>query len=739
MVVTCKGPFRYDFQRQLATFRDHVVIVRANARGPNDRLDCQWLAVHLSHRSGLEGDTASPASGLPDMSHLEVERIEARGRPAVLRAPSYSASARGELLEYDFRTRRVRIEDANKVTLWYHENQFEAPRLEYRFGEDGRLGVLRAAGPGRIRGSLPDDAQHNMFEAMWNDRLIIQPDQGDHALSLISGAVVRYYGEGEFAADNIHVWLREVPRPEGAPDKASGAAVAGAGNTRVAYEPVRMLAEGTVRIDSWQLSGRTQKTEVWIRREDPVGRDGHQAPADMARAPAGTTPPLGAARFAARGHGDRPKQKFDLACRSVQLQLLRRDGRLEVERLIVEGDVVLREIQVGGPGYKPLEVRGDVVQVDHANAPDAKVRVRGSEARVAARGLAVRGTDIQMMRAGSRVEIPGPGSMILTPDARAGPLRPPAGGASPASGPITVEWQGRMEFDGRVAKFLDDVRVQARQSTRRGELLDLLVMGHQLDATLNHRLDLSRQDQDAELDLQSLVFRGEVLLQNRTSERGGQTSFDQMQVRDLSLDRASGRLHAFGPGWGSSVRFRKRLRAEGADAHASTADAQDAQLVYVRVRFEDEMVGNMETRQIECRGRVETVYGPVVRWDATLDSDPPEGPGPGVFLLTSDRLALAESETHGSDAHGPAVELLAEGDATIEGKGFTARGQRISYAQAKDLFILEGDGRNDAQIWFQGSSTPDAAAQQIRFWPRTRSLQVDGGRMLNLTPVAPGT
>ena len=157
-------------------------------------------------------------------------------------------------------------------------------------------------------------------------------------------------------------------------------------------------------------------------------------------------------------------------------------------------------------------------------------------------------------------------------------------------------------------------------------------------------------------------------------------------------------------------------------------------MVYVRVDYEDEAVGNVLARELEFRGRVRTLYGPVAAWDRTLDPDPAEGLGPGQYLLTSDQLAVADAAARMSSQQA-GIELTALGNARIEGEAFSARAWRVAYARAKELVILEGDGRADAELWRKGSTTPDAAAQQIRFWTNTQSVQVDGGRFLNLGQV----
>ncbi len=151
----------------------------------------------------------------------------------------------------------------------------------------------------------------------------------------------------------------------------------------------------------------------------------------------------------------------------------------------------------------------------------------------------------------------------------------------------------------------------------------------------------------------------------------------------------------------------------------------------MRVDYEDEINGNVLARELEFRGRVRTLYGPVNAWDQTLDPDPAEGLGRGQYLLTSDKLSVADVASR-IDSPEAGIELAALGNATIEGEAFSARAWRVAYARAKELVILEGDGRSDAELWRKGSTTPAAAAQQIRFWTNTRSIQVDGGRFFNL-------
>lgn len=712
MDVTCDGPFTYDFQRRVASFKDQVKVSSPNPDGPPDQLTCDSLRIYFMERDE-KGKSKGKADDLKshNLSGLGIARIVAEGTPAVLRAPSYTAFARGEVLEFDLKNRRVRFKDGEKVILRYRHNAVEVPSFEYHFAEDDRLGQLRADGPGVIRGALPDDPSKT-FEAVWQERLILQPDHGDHALSLVSGASVEYHGFGEFSADNLHVWLRESFRPSQGKEKPE-----------VEYRPVSLLAERNVRVDSWHLSGNMQKAEVWISYTEE----------DASDAIAGTDDKRSGGILDSSPDAKRSARKFDIQSQGLQLQLLQNGQDAEVEHLVINGNVRLRETRTEDPNDIPLAIDAETVQVDHANTPRAQVRVQGKECKVSGRGLTITGDDIRLDRGKNQLWIPGSGTMTLPARKRRtiglGTSRPTDTMASP----MTVTWGGDMNFDGRMARFNRNIEVRGLQKSRDGEVFDLLVTGQDLDVVLTQRLDFSKEEHTEEVDVQRLAFQGAVSLQNYGSRGTRRISHDHMVVRDMTIDAASGDLHANGPGWGSSVRYERSLSERGLGRLNAGAEPNAAELVYIRVDFDDEIVGNTESRDVEFRGRVRSVYGPVEAWDETLELEPRGGPQKGQILMTSERLSLVEMGTH-ADTTERAVELVANENVTIEGKNFAATGWRMKYAKAKELLILEGDGRNDAELWRDGSMTPTAAAQRIFFWTDTYRYKWEGGRELNLLP-----
>ena len=731
--VTCSGPFVHNFQKKVASFQDDVRVVRSNPDGRDDLLTCSRLSAYFTTRPGKQGAASkNDVAAQSGLSGLEVERIEAVGSPVNLDVPTYDAAVKAEYLEYNFKTKQVRVEDSRTAMLRYEQNELQTPRIDYQFGEEGRLGQLRAAGPGRLLGSLPDDPTKK-FEAIWNERVVLQPHQGDHALSLISGAVIRVHDMGEFSAKNLHIWIHENPLPR-----------ASAGDKqKYEYQPVRLLAEEDVRIASWPLTGLTQRAEVWIRHEGAAG---------TARQRGGSKEPKAADVAASQPDAtkkDRSRQRFSVAGDHLQCQLIRSDEEVLVEHLIIDKNVRFREIQTDQPGEIPLGISGDIVQVDHANTPRARVRVQGQPAEVAARGMALVGGNIQLNRSDNRMWIVGPGTMTLpasrnAPDGKDGIGGTDGGepdsmgsggmlqGLKPA-GPVTIAWKERMDFDGLTARFHRDVTVVGKQQSAERNVSDLTVRGDKLSVTLTERVDFTKEKQSPDLNVREMKFDGRVSLRNEGSLGGQRTSIDNMLVNDLTIDGLNGRMLAFGPGWGSTVRYNKESE-DGASRLPGDIRGPGPGLIYVRVNFEDQVTGDYDSREVEFSGRVNTIYGPVTRWDQTLDSDPPGGLASGQYLLSSDRMSIVDMGA--STQSGPrGIGLQATGDATIEGKAFSARGERISYAKAKELVILEGDGYNDARLWMRGDTTPAASAQQIRYWASTNRIDANGVNQLNLSQV----
>ena len=177
---------RFDFRNGVAILQDHVDVVRDLPGGVDDRLRCDRLMVYFRPPPSSEKDpsetgaaeSAEPTEETPNgegtgksMPKLTVSRIEARGAEVVLQAPSVQVAARGELLQYDFQTRRIVLKDRANAFLAYQQHVTEAPRLEYELHEDSkRLGRLWATGPGVYRGALGKEKKATSSDLEWDTR-----------------------------------------------------------------------------------------------------------------------------------------------------------------------------------------------------------------------------------------------------------------------------------------------------------------------------------------------------------------------------------------------------------------------------------------------------------------------------------------------------------------------------------------------------------------------------------------
>ncbi len=191
-----------------------------------------------------------------------------------------------------------------------------------------------------------------------------------------------------------------------------------------------------------------------------------------------------------------------------------------------------------------------------------------------------------------------------------------------------------------------------------------------------------------------------------------------------------------------------RSTGQSSNGQAGAAAAQQAtpggtpqadQINFVDLQYQGGLTGNVLRREFTFHDQVRSVYGPVATWDNELD---PDNPAPGAVLLTCNALTAYQvpAQTLGR----PAINMNATGNAAVEGQrlsGDTFRGwaNEINYAQEKDLLMLKGDGRNDAQLYRQarpGAPLDKAIAQVIMYWRSTGHAEWDNVRVLDFSQFA---
>ena len=788
--ISCRGPFRFDLTQYVATFQDQVDVLRLNAQGPSDQLRGELLSLFFAavapERNPAEGPAPPQSPGR--IPKLEPVRLEVRGMPVVMHSPSEDVDARGELLRYDLKSRRVSLEGTGPVMLRQGINHIEAPRLFYEPTGGGplggeptsrsRFGKFSAVGPGFLEAAPPDEPAR-LFRAQWTEQLHFGPENGEHVVSLLGDAKFEQPGAGSLKGAQVFVWLREQGEPAGPRTRTAAHAPASADRARrdaarpsakmPRLMPDRMLATGNVRLEAQPIICEVEKLQVWFIAAAPAAQarpataGGEELPAP-GDAPAAQPPvagyelpaPPGAAGVAATptsgpaapgglagilgqpGARGAPATRFHVTGQQLQVELRMVGQQVELSQIRVQERVKMRELVAAPTAEAPLLLVGDQVEYVERSPNDGTATVVGAPAHVEGRGLVLDGYRIELDRGRNLLSVLGGGRLLLPP-----PERDMTGQAITSSTPLSVEWQGKMNFDGLRATFVDRVVGQLDQRTlRTGEM----------QVEFDEKIDFAHPPRGRQPEWASVACRGGVRVEGETRRAAVLESVEQMRAADFSVRRVDGYVHASGPGWLSAVRRGGAALLPGAPGAAGAggtngmttamrpADGQpgSGELTYVKVEFQTLATGNINLREMTFGNRVRTTVGPVENFQQVVDSDDFDRSGydgrprgaRGVFM-TSERLTIAQAP--GVVAGETSMELDAAGNAEIEGlnfdgQSFFARATHLKYSQAKDLVILEGDGRTDAELSRQeriGAPVNSTQSRKIYYWRTTGRVQVD--------------
>jgi hypothetical protein len=310
---------------------------------------------------------------------------------------------------------------------------------------------------------------------------------------------------------------------------------------------------------------------------------------------------------------------------------------------------------------------------------------------------------------------------------------------------MDIEWQGGMQFDGKTVIF-------DRAVTARGEHQSLKTQS--LEVSLRRRVDFAnpRLPEDQEFrptsnrasrdasEIEQVICRGGVTIQNKSfDEEGQQVSIDHMQMRDIAINQVNGAIEGRGPGWITTVRRGGALApgsllpTGGARSNADT-QPESPKFSFLNVRFEGPIGGNVHRRELTFSEQVRSVYGPVDDWQSELDPDTSEELGPQAVLLNCDQLTVRQMGAS-PESGKPMAELEAVGNTLIEGQTFTARAHRMTFTEAKDLLVLEGNGSVDAQIFYQarpGEPTSHTGIGRMKYWRSRNEVEIENARFLDV-------
>jgi hypothetical protein len=751
VLVSSRGSLCMNVAANVITFEDHVDVVRSGADGASDQLACDLLAIMLARAV----DASGAAGGLKPVE------IQARGTPVVARSTTSRLEARGARLGYEIATRRILLDGDEPVSLVVQGTEMEARSIDYCPGPPGDPGSLMAVGPGWLKAK---SAGAPPVQARWQKWLRMRPDGNGHVASLAGDADVAIDSQGRLTASELHLWLDIVRHPQ----QAAAAPPAGHDGPNLSgVKPSRMLARGMVEIDVEQLTARTDRMELWFRHP-AVAQPAAAGDAPQAQARAAEPSPVAAPKPAEQ---PLPTRGRLIATGGLVRGLVSMSpAGNQLEEISLENQVHLVEESRGaapadpqGGNVRPepaFEILGDQLQLSRATRFDARAVVSGRPAKVRGRGLDLEGPLVEFDRGRNRMTVDGAGRLRLpmaggmngleslgmggaAPPAPVAAAAPPAAAATPgAQGTLDVTWQGRMDFDGLTARFIDRVVTTSGATSLKAGSLDV-IFSQPIDFGAN-----GMQQGPRHAEVAKIACGSGVRIESQSAANDGSKSVEQLFVRDLVLDRSTGDVAGSGPGRLTSTRFGQppgmampgNMTGPGMQPQAPQPAARPDELTYLGVDFQRGMRGNVNRRVMEFHQRVEAIWGPVAAWGETLDPHAPGGMPPRAVAITSDMLAVGQSPP-APGLRRSSLELLAGGNVLVEGESFTARSARLSWSEAKDLLVFEGDGRSDAQLFRQmkvGSPTSNASAGKILYWRALNRVDVDDARYIDFDQIGGG-
>lgn len=390
------------------------------------------------------------------------------------------------------------------------------------------------------------------------------------------------------------------------------------------------------------------------------------------------------------------------------------------------------------------------MQLSRATRPDAKAIVSGRPAVVKGRGLHLEGPMVEFERGQNRLTVDGAGRLSLPMAGGAGALdsfaftggapRPPVAPAGPP-GTLDVTWKGRLDFDGVKARFIDTVVATGGSADVRSGSLDVI---------FDRPFEFAAVDSKPggkQPEVARVACGAGVKIQSEQVDEAGEKSTEQLFVRDLVIDRATGDVSGTGPGRLTSTRSGQApamsipAGTQGPAAVQPVAAAQRPhELTYLGVDFQRGLRGNLHRRTMEFHQRVEAIWGPVARRGDTLDPHAAGGLPEGVVTINCDVLGVGQAPPMPGRQRS-SIELGAGGNVLVEGESFTARSARLTWSEGKDLLVFEGDGRSDAQLFRQlktGAQPSSASAGKILYWRGLNRVDIEDARYLDLDQLRGG-
>ena len=712
---------------------------------------------------------------------LEFERLTAigiAGRKVQLVSQRNGLRAFMTKLDYHATQRTLHMSDPKGVMVVQRGTTLVVPEIAALLGAEESLSEVICRGAGKLETTTPGTNQL-VFIASWAKQLSLKTDR-ETGLDVIELEQQASFGQPSkrtgLVAERIRIWMASLSRDAVArPNATARGATAAPLPLPIEPDLKRLFAEREVALVSPQLTARSQELDVrfdsatdrpvtvrtrsragltlaeYVPDEPTVRREPHSsANSRGSRAtPPGSVRPTAHSTLSRGGPEElrtegllgsplgipspsteaKPPNRvanprlpttepLDLTADRIGVRLRKVDGQSqpEVTEIETHGHVIVR--QNHKPGEPPLKLEGDRMHLTNDGPSDQVIHLFGSPAHLRDRGVHIEGREVHLDRAGNRAWVKGHGLLQLPMPKRA-PIA--ALGESTADPDLDVWWDESMEFNGETAKFVGKVRAELGRTTMRCELMDV---------GLTARLSFSEAHLNPEQqpELQSIQCREDVTFENMELEGTKLVQVRRGKVASFEFDRVKNTAFAQGPGHMQLWQRGKSGQSGGTANDVIQANRPitvvAADWSYTRVDFKGKMDGHVERQRATFQDAVRIVHGAVKAPNETLDIDQLSD---DAGSMRCERLELAH-QPKGPNNPMAYQQLVGHGNARIEGRGFYATADEISFDGAKGLYTLRSHGRENATVARDSQRGPpiETSARRIDFTPSRNALIVHG-------------
>ncbi|MBM4075515.1 MAG: hypothetical protein FJ267_07715 [Planctomycetes bacterium] len=391
------------------------------------------------------------------------------------------------------------------------------------------------------------------------------------------------------------------------------------------------------------------------------------------------------------------RNPLDLKAERISVDLQRFEGRSQPVWTSIETEGRVRIAQSRAAGQPPFRAEGDRLLMKNRGASKEFVHLFGSPAHLRDRGMHIEGRDVQLDRDTNTARVEGKGLLQL-PMQNVSMIENFVGDTDDDL-LLDVRWDESMSFNGKVAQFLGKVKTELGRAHIHCEQMDAaLTTMIEFDATAT-----SQQSPE----LESIKCKDSVAFDFSNYLATQLTEVLRGKVAEFTLDSTQNTFFAQGPGhiqlWQRSKDAAERSTGPSVIQQVNRPiPAVVDEWTYNRVDFKGKMTGLMNGELTGRMGRVRSTFrdsvrivnGPVRLPNETIDRDnlPPKA--------TLIRCEILEVVNHpkGPDAPAAYQQVIGKQNAKIEGNGFFASADELSFDGAKSLYTLRSYGNQNATI-----------------------------------------